>query len=204
MLWCKKIESHLTYIVLNKSSKSYASLPAAKRQYLSLLVYEHFLLDMCSYGHQGQKRTTDVYWREGCKIPQIHCSEIADMINKGFDEVTHQSSKTTIFEASIHFSNVQSGYNIDDLKKFLVNFKNEIYTEKGKAIGSFSCHFYLKQRARDALSYIQNQPSNFSNCQLIEHKKESGTLTIIEESKEQKKKHKKTVEAEDGFTTILK
>jgi len=66
------------------------------------------------------------------------------MINKGIDEVKHQSSKATIFEASIHFSNVMSGYNIDDLKKFLVNFKNEIYTEKGKAMGTFSCHFYQK------------------------------------------------------------
>lgn len=156
MEWCRKIETHLTYIVLNKSSKSYASLSSAKAQWLSLLVYEHFQLDLCKYGHQGQKRTTDVFWREGCKVPQIMCTEIADLINKGIDEVRLQSSKTTIFEASIHINNVSQGYNIDHLKKFLGNFKNEIYTEKGRAPGSFTCHFYQKQRARDCLSFIQN------------------------------------------------
>jgi len=63
------------------------------------------------------------------------CSEIADLINKGIEEVRHESDKTTIFEASIYISNVASGNSIDTLKKFLSNFKNEIYTEKGKSIG---------------------------------------------------------------------
>jgi len=40
---------------------------------------------------------------------------------------------------------------------------------------------------------------------MVEHRKETGTLTILEESKVyEKKKHKLTVEADDGFTTILK
>ena len=59
-------------------------------------------------------------------------SEIADLINNGIEEVRHESDKTTIFEASIYISNLASGYNIDNLKKFLGNFKNEMYTEKGK------------------------------------------------------------------------
>lgn len=63
------------------------------------------------------------------------CSEIADLINKGIEEVRHESDKTTIFEASIHICNVSQGNNIDTLKKFLGNFKNEIYTEKGKTSG---------------------------------------------------------------------
>lgn len=100
------------------------------------------MLDMCTYGHQGQKRTTDVFWRDGCKIPSIMCSEIADLINKGIDEVRLESDKTTIFEASIYISNVAAGYNIDNLKNFLVNFKNEMYTEKGKSFGCFTIHFY--------------------------------------------------------------
>jgi len=50
MQWVKKIEAHLTYCVLNKSSKSYSSLSGGKRRFLDLLVHEHFLLDMCSYG----------------------------------------------------------------------------------------------------------------------------------------------------------
>jgi hypothetical protein len=76
-----------------------------------------------------------VFWRENCKIPEIMCSEIADLINKGISEVRFESDKTTIFEASIYISNVPGGHSIDDLKKFLSNFKNEMYTEKGKSIG---------------------------------------------------------------------
>lgn len=76
-----------------------------------------------------------MFWRENCKIPEIMCSEIADLINKGISEVRFESDKTTIFEASIYISNVPGGHSIDDLKKFLSNFKNEMYTEKGKSIG---------------------------------------------------------------------
>jgi hypothetical protein len=72
------------------------------------------------------------------------CSEIADLINKGIEEVRHESDKTTIFEASIYICNVGSGYSIDTLKKFLGNFKNEMYTEKGKTVGQFAIHFYVK------------------------------------------------------------
>ena len=80
------------------------------------------------------------------------CSEIADLIIKGIDEVRHESDKSTIFEASIHISNVPNGNNIDTLKKFMSNFKNEMYTEKGKSFGTFNIHFYSKIRARDALT----------------------------------------------------
>jgi len=82
------------------------------------------------------------------------CSEIADLINKGIDEVRYESDKATIFEASIHISNVPNGNSIDTLKKFLSSFKNEMYTEKGKSIGTFNIHFYSKIRARDALSFL--------------------------------------------------
>lgn len=95
-----------------------------------------------------------MYWKEGCKIPEIMCSEIADLINKGIQEVNQQVAKATIFEASLYFTSVPQGYNIDHLKKFLVNFKNEMYTEKGKQLGSYVVHFYSKIRARDALSFI--------------------------------------------------
>jgi hypothetical protein len=70
------------------------------------------------------------------------CSEIADLINKGIDEVRHESDKATIFEASIYISNVPNGNSIDTLKKFLCNFKNEMYTEKGKSLGNYNIHFY--------------------------------------------------------------
>lgn len=44
----------------------------------------------------------------------------------------HEDNKSLIFEATLNISNVQKGTTIDDLKKFLSNFKNEMYAEKGK------------------------------------------------------------------------
>ena len=116
------METALTYIVLNKGTKTYAHLSSEKRQFLSMLVYEHFNLDMCVYGQPGQKRVTDVFWREGCKVPEIMCSEIADMIAKGIEEVRQESKMTTIFEGSIFISNVSKAGTIATLKSFLQKF----------------------------------------------------------------------------------
>lgn len=49
---------------------------------------------------------------------------------------------STIFEASILVSNVTHGNSIDTLKKFLVNYKSDIYTEKGPNSSTFKVHFY--------------------------------------------------------------
>jgi len=163
----------MTYIVLNKSTKHYTHLTGGKREFLTLLVHEHFKLDMCVYGQMGQKRVTDVFWRDGCKVPEIMCSEIAEMISKGIEEVKTESNMSTIFEASILINNVTRGSSIDTLKKFLINFKSDIYTEKGSS-SSFKVHFYSWQRAKEAHSYIQYTPNQFSNCTLVRHKKEVG------------------------------
>ena len=37
-----------------------------------------------------------------------------------------------IFEASINISNVLKGSTIDDLKKFLIAYKNEMYVERDR------------------------------------------------------------------------
>lgn len=206
MEWAKKIEATLIYIAMNKQQKSYANLSSQKKAFLGTMVYEHFNLDMCTYGQQGQKRTTDVFWREGCKVPQILCSEIADLINKGIDQVRHESDKATIFEASIHIANVPNGNSIDTLKKFLGNFKNEMYTEKGKTIGTFNVHFYQKVRARDALSFLQDTANQFSNCTLEVHKKEAGTNEESKTAEDLKaqKRGKRFVEEDDGFQKVAR
>ena len=140
------------------------------------MVHEHFKLDMCVYGGLGQKRVTDVFWRDGSKVPEVMCSEIAEMISKGIEEVKTESKMSSIFEATIEINNVTRGNTIDNLKKFLVNFKNEMYTEKGATQSHFKVHFYSWARAKDAYSYIQYTPSPFANCSMIKHKQEIGTL----------------------------
>lgn len=65
------------------------------------------------------------------------------MISKGIEEVKTESNISSIFEASILINNVTRGNSIDTLKKFLSNFKSDIYTEKGSNnSSSFKVHFY--------------------------------------------------------------
>jgi hypothetical protein len=62
-------------------------------------------------------------------------------------------------------------------------------------------------RAKDALSYLHNSPSQFSNAYMVQHKKEIGIRkessdsSDMEESKTRTKK-KSINEDDDGFTTV--
>lgn len=109
---------------------------------------------MCTYGGRNAKTVTDVFWKEGCKIPDILVSELIDLIERGIMSANNEDNKSMIFEATLHIYNVTKGTTIDDLKKFLNNFKNEMYAEKGKQSGSFYLHFYKKMRAKDAMVYL--------------------------------------------------
>lgn len=71
----------------------------------------------------------------------------------------HDDNKGMIFEASLSISNVTRGTGLDELKKFMSGFKNEMYVERGKTIGSFFLHFYKQMRAKDALTFIMNTPN---------------------------------------------
>ena len=84
-----------------------------------------------------------------------------------------------------------------------------MYAEKGKELGSFYLHFYSKMRAKDALTFIQNTPNQFTNVELISHKKEIGTNQNAPstESNEQKKgaiKKDQNYTDDEGFTIIKK
>lgn len=84
------------------------------------------------------------------------CSEVAEMIQKGIHEVRNASEMSTIFEASLNIYQVPKGNNMGTLKQFLVNFKNEFYTERGKTFGLFHLHFYSQVRAKDCLAFLQD------------------------------------------------
>jgi len=127
------------------------------------------------------------------------------LIEKGVDAAKQQVDKSAIFEATLNVYNVQKGSTVHDLKNFLEGFKNEFYTELGKQMGTFHCHFYSKVRAKDAVSYIKNSPNQFTNCDLVLHKKEIGTSQIAlgEESKgDYVMKKKKVVVDDDGWSTL--
>ena len=104
---------------MNKSFKSYTHL-GERRAFLQLLVFEHFKLDMCTYGCHCQKKTTDVFYREGAKIPEIHCTEIAVLISKGINEIHDVTNVKKIFEASLIITNFPVNSTLDTLKKELL------------------------------------------------------------------------------------
>ena len=79
----KKCEQQLTDIVLNKSTRSFSGLGSAKKAFLSTLVFEHFKLDMCTYGGKNSKTVTDVFFKEGCRVPELMVSEVMALIDKG-------------------------------------------------------------------------------------------------------------------------
>lgn len=96
-----------------------------------MYAFEHFKLDMCTYGGKGGSTSvTDVFWKNGCRVPDIMCSEVVNLISKGIMPNDLDANKTLVFEATIHISNIPKGSNVDDIKAHLSAFQNEFYTER--------------------------------------------------------------------------
>lgn len=91
----------LTDVVLEKSSRSFSGLSPAKKSFLTTLVFEHFKLDMCTYGGKNSKTVTDVFWKEGCKVPDIMISEVVSLIQKGIISANNEDNRNMIFEATL-------------------------------------------------------------------------------------------------------
>ncbi len=87
---------------------------------------------MCTYGAKNSKTVTDVFWKEGSKVPDVLVSEVMSLIERGIMSANSEDNRNQVFEATLHISNVARGTTIDDLKKFLSNFRNEMYTQKTK------------------------------------------------------------------------
>ncbi len=118
--------------MLEKTTRSFSGLNSAKKGFLSTLVFEHFKLDMCTYGGRNAKTVTDVFWSEGCKVPDVLVSEVMKLIERGIISANNDDTRDQIFEATLNIIGVTKGTSIDDLKKFLQNYRNEMYTQKGK------------------------------------------------------------------------
>ena len=162
---------------------------------------------MCTYGGKNARTVTDVFWKDGCKIPDTLVSEVIKLIERGIVSANTDDNRDQIFEATLAISGVTKGNSIDDLKKFLSNFRNEMYTQKGKSPGQYYVHFYKKPRARDAFTYIVNTPNQFSNVELIQHKKEIGTnsdLPVPQATGVVKKPKRERVIDDEGFEMIKK
>jgi len=77
-----------------------------KKGFLTTLVFEHFHVDMCTYGGKNSKTVTDVFYKEGCKIPDVLISEVMTLIEKGIMSANNEDNKSMIFEATLTITNV--------------------------------------------------------------------------------------------------
>lgn len=112
-----KVEDSLVDVTLKQTTRSFLNLSGEKRNFVMMYVYEHFKLDMCTYGGKGGNTSvTDVYWKNGCRVPDIMCSEVVMLISKGIMPNDLDASKSSVFEATIVVSNIPKGSNVDDIK----------------------------------------------------------------------------------------
>jgi hypothetical protein len=126
-----KVEEYLTEVALEKQPRSFVNLQGERRNFVMMYVYEHFKLEMCTFGGKvGHTSITDVTWKEGCKVPDILASEIVDLIQRGIITGEMHENRKLLFEATLVVYNLQKGSSIDDLKKLLVNFEGDFYPER--------------------------------------------------------------------------
>ena len=212
--FAQKVEHYLTDVVLQRSSRSFVNLTSAKRNLLTLYVFEHFKLDMCTYGGKvGEGKTvTDVFWKEGCRVPDILGTDVVSLIEKGLISGNHEATRNKIFEASLEVSGIPKGSGIDDVKKLLISFRNEYYPERKGSVSQGNpiyLHFYSKLRAKDALDLMRMSAHQFGNIEMISHRKEIGTnatpLVVDDEFSVEAPKRLRANKGpadDDGFTVV--
>ena len=45
---------------------------------------------MCSYGGKNSAIVTDVFWKDGCKVPELLVSEVISLIEKGIMSASNE------------------------------------------------------------------------------------------------------------------
>ena len=185
----EKVESSLLSVHESHASKSFPNLTSSKRAFLTMYVYEHFKLDMCSYGGKNTtdgRSVTDVCWKQGCRVPDILASEVIALINKGIITSDHEAIKNSIFQASILISGFTKGFGTDDVKKIISTFQNEYYPmRKNNSKTEITLLFYERSRAMEATDVIKSSAPPFS-VELYTHLKEIGTNQNLEKGEEEK------------------
>lgn len=169
---------------------------------------------MCTYGGKGggAKAVTDVFWKEGCRVPEILASEVIALIDRGLMSSNHEATRNRIFEASLVVSGIPKCTGLDDVKKLLHSFVNEYYPERRGAASQghpIYLHFYSKLRAKDAQLCLRNTAHQFGDVELVSHRKEIGTNQgllgedgLTEDEKPKRKRADRHEQDDDGFTVV--
>eukprot|EP00345_Euplotes_harpa_P008344 CAMPEP_0168335324 /NCGR_PEP_ID=MMETSP0213-20121227/10838_1 /TAXON_ID=151035 /ORGANISM="Euplotes harpa, Strain FSP1.4" /LENGTH=336 /DNA_ID=CAMNT_0008340223 /DNA_START=2118 /DNA_END=3128 /DNA_ORIENTATION=- len=193
-----RLEKVFEEIIRTKGSLSLPDLDPSVRRYVSILAKEHYYLDICSYGgRHGQKAITDVYYKdENSLAPATLLSEYVKLINRGIVSESAEERKGKLFESTLKITELPIGTSLDDLKRNLIGFHSEFYTEKIGTRGGYYLHFYNKYRAEEAFKKLRLCGGGFSYIDLIDHTNPSSKVKA-----KGKKKKKKEMDLE-GFQEV--
>lgn len=186
-----KIEKIFEEVVKTKSSKSLPQIEGGLKRYIAILAKEHYFIDICTYGgrHKNASSVTDVYYKdENSQVPATLLSDYVKLINKGILSNDPEERKNKLFEASLKISELPMGGSLEDLKRNLIGFHSEFYTEKIGTRGGFYLHFYNKYRAEEAYKKLRGCGGGYSFVDLIDHIDGESKSRIAKPVKKKKKK----------------
>ena len=121
---------------------------------------------------------TDIFWQDGCRIPEILASEVVDLSSKGIMTRTNDETLRIIFECTIIIRNIPKGSTVGDIKRLLSQFSNEFYTERRiKPTKIYALlHFYSKAKADQVIGFLKNGPHQFTEFELFNYRDEDGNI----------------------------
>lgn len=176
----KKIEILMDDIIKTKNDEGTAlpDMHTHKLFNITSLIENNYKLKV--YILQGR---VEVFYSKEGRIPK---SKLSDYCKR---DISLQIINN--FEASI-FCSMPKGYNVDDLKTNMYQFKNMYYAEENPDHRTYSLRFYSLAEAEKATEFLKNN-TPFSNVEIISHSNKK-----VEKKKETKKKEEKLTD--DGFT----
>ena len=195
-----KVEKVLEKVIKNKGGESLPDINGEFLSKIAAIVKEHYGCDMTRYGGRikNANRVTDAYYidDETSKIPSTLLSDYVKLIKEGIISDKANERKEKLFEASIKISSMPIGMSLDDIKRNLIGFHSEFYTEKiGKKSGYYF-HFYSKYRAEEGYKKLRSSAGGFTGVDLIIHGEEKKA------KKSTKKKKKKAHGDLFGFVDV--
>ena len=114
---------------------------------------------MCAYRCKpGGPSIAEVFWKEGCRVPDILATEIIALVKKGIMTHNVADRRGQVFQASLSFPAIPKGLGITDIKTLLPGFTNEYYVEKRGTVHRRAAilHFYQLKRAQEAFTIQQD------------------------------------------------
>lgn len=154
-----KIEDKIEAMV--KEGQEIADIPmhentSAKKNALYQLLSRTYCLEL-EFFLYVKNPCVVVRWTKDSKLPQLTLSEYLRQIETG-----KIKPEVSPFEASIKFYNLSMHDTVEELEKFLREFRDEYYIERVDK--QLAVHFWKKDTAEVALRVLKKSNTNFSSA----------------------------------------